>query len=425
MMRQYLAIFLLNFIFFLLSSTESAAVALTQLKVTASDAAASDQFGGAVAIYDSLSVVGARFNDDAGNSSGSAYVFDVVTGQQLHKLTALDAAAGDWFGISVGVSGDKALVGAYQDDPMGNNSGSAYLFDVTTGSQVRKLMPADGSANDNFGISVGIDGTRAVVGAYQDDNRGSAYIFDANTGQQLSKFSPADLASSAYFGGDLAISGDLVVVAANSDDESGLFSGSAYLFDAVSGNQLFKLKPNDGAPYQQFGVSVDVHEDLVIVGTVNNSAYVFDALTGQQKWKLQAPDLSPGDRFGYSVAINGKYALVGAMFDSNPQGTTAGSTYIFDVTTGQLLHKLIAYDGAPFDQFGNDIAIHKSRLVVGAWFDNSPLENAGSAYFITVPEPPAFILASLFAAFSGLTQRVNKGSKYYLQFICKYEKLVN
>lgn len=408
MMRQYLAILLLNFSFFLLSSTESAAVALTQLKVTASDAAANDQFGGAVAIHGNLSVVGARFNDDAGNSSGSAYVFDASTGQQVHKLTALDAAAEDWFGISVSLTSSKALIGSYQDDPKGSNSGSAYLFDVTTGTQLRKLVPTDGSANDYFGIAVDIDNDKALVGAYLDNNRGSAYLFDANTGQQLSKFSPGDLASSAYFGGDLAISGDLVVVAANSDDESGLFSGSAYLFDAVSGNQLFKLKPNDGAPYQQFGVSVDVHEDLVIVGTVNNSAYVFDALTGQQKWKLLAPDLSPGDRFGYSVAINGKYALVGAMFDSNPQGSTAGSTYIFDVTTGQLLHKLIAYDGAPFDQFGNEIAIHNSRLVVGAWFDNSPLENAGSAYFMTVPEPSAFILAILFAAFSALTHRVNK-----------------
>ncbi|MCH7638885.1 MAG: FG-GAP repeat protein, partial [Bacteroidetes bacterium] len=101
-----------------------------------------------------------------------------------HKLTASDGATGDRFGISVSVSGDRALVGAYRDDDMGNQSGSAYVF-VRQGDgswlEVDKLNASDGASNDYFGHSVSLSGDRALVGAYRDDdmgnNSGSAYVF--------------------------------------------------------------------------------------------------------------------------------------------------------------------------------------------------------------------------------------------------------
>ncbi|MCH8165013.1 MAG: FG-GAP repeat protein, partial [Planctomycetes bacterium] len=95
-----------------------------------------------------------------------------------------DGAADDFFGFSVAISGATAIVGAFQDDDNGAaNSGSAYLFDTTTGRQIAKLLADDGAAQDLFGYSVAISGETAIVGAYFDDdngsNSGSAYLFDA------------------------------------------------------------------------------------------------------------------------------------------------------------------------------------------------------------------------------------------------------
>ena len=108
-------------------------------------------------------------------------------GDQLAKLLANDGAMGDHFGISVAISGSTAIVGADEDDDNGEESGSAYLFDTTTGLQIAKLLPDDGAAFDGFGRSVAIGGAAgneiAIVGAMRDDDNGedsgSAYLFDA------------------------------------------------------------------------------------------------------------------------------------------------------------------------------------------------------------------------------------------------------
>lgn len=104
-----------------------------ETKLTASDAAPKDFFGRSVGISGDIAIVGSAMDDDSGSGSGSAYLFDVTTGKQLAKLTASDGAAGNGFGTGVGISRGMAIVGAIYDDDRGVASGSAYLFDVTTG----------------------------------------------------------------------------------------------------------------------------------------------------------------------------------------------------------------------------------------------------------------------------------------------------
>ena len=116
-------------------------------------------------------------------NSGAAYLFDTATGRQIFKLLPNDGAAFDWFGQSVAVSGATAIVGALFDGDNGTESGSAYLFDATTGAQIAKLLADDGAGGDQFGWSVAISGATAIGGAWTDDdngeNSGSAYLFDA------------------------------------------------------------------------------------------------------------------------------------------------------------------------------------------------------------------------------------------------------
>ena len=110
------------------------------------------------------------------------------------KLLAPDGAAEDFFGFPVAIDGNLALIGANRDDDNGNNSGSAYLFDMTTGSLLQKFTAPDGANDDGFGISVAVNGNFALIGSSGDDdngfNSGSAYLFDVNNGNLLHKFIP-------------------------------------------------------------------------------------------------------------------------------------------------------------------------------------------------------------------------------------------
>ena len=152
-------------------------------KLTASDRAPWDYAGSAISVSGARAIIGAYADDDKGYDSGSAYIFQEVSGawQQVAKLRASDGAPWDSFGASVSISGDRAIVGAYGDDDKGASSGSAYIFqEVSPGTwqQVAKLMASDGAAQDAYGASVAVSGDTAIIGAYGDDNSsGSAYLF--------------------------------------------------------------------------------------------------------------------------------------------------------------------------------------------------------------------------------------------------------
>ncbi len=247
-------------------------------------------FGQSVAISDGYAVVGAPGDGARGARSGAAYVFDVRAGwHQVAKLTANDGSAGDEFGISVAISGQYIVIGAYRD---GSETGSAYIFSTVGYGQVAKLTASDGSAGDRFGSSVAIHEGRAVVGAPNDDPQGT-------------------------------------------------YSGSAYVFDVrFDWTQQAKISAgSNGSANDVFGTSVSIHNEYVVaeaplddaLGSNSGAAYVFSRLSGYGRVaRLLANDGSIGDEFGYSVALNDGYTVVGAYGDASYRG----AAYIFDVRTG-------------------------------------------------------------------------------------------
>jgi hypothetical protein len=205
-----------------------------QAKFTASDGSAGDCFGYSVSISGDYAIVGACGDD---NYKGSAYVFkrDGTIWSQQDKLAASDGAVWDAFGYSVSISGDYVIVGAYSDN---DYKGSAYVFkrDGTTWNEQAKLTASDGSAGDAFGYSVSISGDYAIVGAYNgNDYKGSAYVFkrDGTIWSQQDKLTASDGATDDWFGLSVSISGYYAVVGAPSDDDKGSDSGSAYVFSKV------------------------------------------------------------------------------------------------------------------------------------------------------------------------------------------------
>jgi len=376
------------------------------LKLTASDGDDYDRFSGSVSVWNDIAIVGAYRNDDAGPNTGSAYLFNATTGEELFKLMASDAAADDQFGYCVGVSGDVAIVGAYRNDDAGDISGSTYLYDTSTGTERFKLTASDAAAGDGFGRSVAISGGHAVIGAWGDDdkgeNSGSVYVFDVATGGELRKLTASDGAAEDYFGEAVAISGNRAIVGAWYDDDAGEKSGSAYVFDVTSGQELFKLTASDAAAGDVFGHAVSIHGNIAVIGSYadgdagdqSGAAYVFDITTGKELLILTASDAAAGDRFGISTGVNDDIAVIGAFYDGDA-GPYSGSAYVFDLATGVELAKLTASDAAGSDEFGKSVAVSGDLAIIGAWFDDDKGPSSGSAYLYDVPEPTTLSLLAL------------------------------
>ena len=409
-----------------------------QVKIVASDAAASDSFGNTVAIDGDYAIVGAYFNDDPSNS-GSAYILKKgldgsgnETWTQQVKLVASDAADDDRFGQSVAISGNYAVVGAYKnDDNSKDDSGSAYIFKKDEGAetwtQKAKLLASDANTNDYFGYSVNIDGDYVIIGAYKndgndnsnnDDDSGSAYIFKkdegAETWTEQAILTPSDTNFTPQFGYSVAISGNYSIIGANLDSNE---KGAAYIFKKDEGaetwTQKAKLTASDAANYDHFGNSVDIDGDYTIIGAYWNddsytkagSAYIFKKDEGAETWteqiKLLASNPAIIDMFGQSVSINLNYAIIGAPYHDANSETNSGGAFIFKKgldgsgnETWTELTTLTASDAENSANLGIAVSINGNYAIVGAYADDANGEsNSGASYIFkltgdsNVPNP--------------------------------------
>jgi hypothetical protein len=383
---------------------------------------AGDRFGWSVAISGNYTIIGATEEDDAGGtSSGKAYIFDVTTGSLVHTLdnpNAFGTSAGDQFGSSVAISGNYAIVGAPgEDDAGGGLSGKAYIFDVTTGSLVHTLNNPNAfgtSPGDQFGSSVAISGNYAIVGApYENDAGGSdsgkAYIFDVTTGSLVHTLdNPNAFGTSEFdeFGVSVAISNTYAIVGAPREaDAGGIFSGKAYIFDVTTGSLVHTLdNPNafGTSAVDSFGRSVAISDNYAIFGvnaeddaggSASGKAYIFDVTTGSLVHTLDNPNAfgtSAFDNFAFSVSISGNYAIAGAINETVLNESAVGKAYIFDVTTGSLVYTLDnpnAFAASTSgDQFGYSVAISSNYVVVGVWAeDDSGGNSSGKSYIYMLP----------------------------------------
>ena len=303
-----------------------------EAKLTASDKAATDNFGWSVSLSGDRALVGAHVSDPGGTSgAGAAYVFARAsdgTWTQEAKLTASDKAVDDQFGYSVSISGDRALVGAPLSDPGGtSNTGAAYVFTRAsdgTWTQEAKLMANDKAADDNFGYSVSLSGDRALVGAPLSDPgglslAGAAYVFTRasnGTWTQEVKLTASDKAAGDHFGWPVSLSGVRALVGARLSDPGGTTdAGSSYVY-TVSYGTLFVSFPTlhlyGGVPGFYGGLT------RANAGTVTVSEA---APTGGLTVNLSAP----GTTIPSSVTI--------------PAGAT---TATFDVSANQVVSETVA-----------------------------------------------------------------------------------
>lgn len=356
-----------------------------------------DHFGGSVAIHGDRAIIGANVaNGWGGAESGAAYFFDLNTGQQVVDLNPCNGTGFERFGYPVAISATRAIGGAsFADGAGGTNSGKAYLFEVPSGICLHALEPANSSGNDYFGSAVAVSDDYAVVGAANSDGHGAdsgaVYVFDATTGQELHELVPSDAGPFLGFGNAVAIHGNLVAVGASNGHGMQNFAGAVYLFDATTGTERAKIIAPDGQTADRFGERVAMEGSRLLVGAPHDkdlgnqsgSAYLFDRLSGQFVAKVLAPDGGPGDRFGSAVTTDGDRAAIGAPGNEGWRG----ASYLFDALTGDYVTKHQATDGQMGDQFGSSLAIYGGNLLVGASGDDDVGADAGAAYIFRVTGP--------------------------------------
>lgn len=354
-----------------------------------------ETFGSSMAISGDLLVIGVPGDSPTGLiRGGSAYVFDAVTGSPLVALLNPAPGNGDTFGYSVAISGNRVAVGAIFDSHDGQTRvGAAYVFDATNGALVSTLKSPDPGMDDFFGESVAIAGDATVVGASGDDpggvsNAGSAYVFNTTTGaNELTLTNPAP-ADSDFFGHAVAIAGKFAVVGAYGKDVGGNEgAGIAYIFNLSNGALVRTLNNPEPAPLGYMGRAVAASGNLVAVGALASSSneaparvYIFHAIDGQLLQTLHHPMGYVVDEFGASISISGNSVIVGAR-SGQIGGVAAGSAWHFLATTAELLARI----DHPFvnqnDVFGHSVAISNQIIAIGApGADFGDISNVGAGY---------------------------------------------
>jgi len=365
-----------------------------------------DRFGHSVALDGNTLVVGAPDAAVGGEQArGEVYVFvrNGTAWTQQTILNASDGAAGDIFGSSVAVSGSTIVVGAPDRTISSNsNQGVAYIFVENGGtwSQQAELTASDGVANDQFGYSVAVSDTTALVGAFQHSvgmhsQQGAAYVFTQNgtVWAQQAELTASDGAPSDWFGGSVGLSGGTAVVGAYFHKVgSNAGQGSAYVFvqDGTQWTQQAELTASDGAEGAFFGFAAGISGGLAVVGSpylavdsnqARGAAYVFarNGTVWTQQAELTASDGMSEDLFGNSVSVNGGTAVATSRYHTVGSNPDQGAGYVFvqNGTAWEQQTELIAPDGESQDFLGSSVAVSGSTIVVG---DDYKFSGGGAGY---------------------------------------------
>ena len=312
-----------------------------EIKLIANDGAAYDYFGNTVAISGDYAIVGAPGSGDA----GAAYIFkkEGAAWVEQIKLTPVDGVAGENFGAWVSISGDTVAVGAPKRNA---NTGAAYVFtrEDSTWTRQARLVAGDGQAWDNFGACVSISGDTLVVGSpNHDDYSGAAYVFHrlGSFWSESIKLDGGGTDPDGHFGASVFINEDTLIVGSPS---VGNQTGAAFIFRRAGSDWVAEaqLQPGDAVAWEYFGTSVSIGGDYAIVGNTGLAEanvegavriYIYDGTAWVEQAKINGSSVNAGESFGCSVYISGNMAAVGEPRIWND----AGAVYLFQRTGSQWI----------------------------------------------------------------------------------------
>ncbi len=383
-----------------------------QQRLLAADGQASEYFGYAVALSGNTAIVGAPYDE---NSRGSAYVFvrNGATWTQQARLLANDGVLNDYFGWSVALDGDTALIGSLYGPGSANaDQGAAYVFvrNGTTWTQQQRLAASDGQLGAHFGTAVSLDNNTALIGAPDHQlqpglTTGAAYVF-VRTGTawtQQKQLLALGGESGDQFGAAVAVDGDMALIGAPGDDiviggSPKPDQGTAYTFrrsgtDWIRGNPL-DTRLNGGGAGDAFGNAVALSGNTALIGSYLGGSidvgwvYVFKQIA-PGAWNYETI-LFPSDNqikhFGVSLALDGDMAVIGASLKLFEPGTDSRSAWVF-AKVGNDWRQIRKFGpesgsspGTVDDRFGATIALDDSTVLIGAYQSDASATDQGAVF---------------------------------------------
>ncbi|MCP4136562.1 MAG: choice-of-anchor D domain-containing protein [bacterium] len=363
-------------------------------------------YGRSVAADGNYVIVGATDSGGRGNGIGAAYIYErdgIVLPGAVSRVTAPGSEADekDYFGTSVAISGDYAIVGAYGDtEAAGDNSGSAYIYVRSSANNwdfSQKLLAPDAGEHDKFGVSVALVGDYAVVGAKSNDEAadqgGAVYCYKRNgsSWDLIQKITAADANEWGCFGHAVAMDGNNLIVGAYGNNQAGDWAGAVYFYSRSgdSWNLVNEVIPSGLTEKSKFGVAVDIYGEYAIVGApalkvsddTTGAAFIYK-YNGSDSW-VQVAQLSEASRFefafGAAVSINDSYAIAGSYNGTGNNLDLAGAAYLYGKNgdSWEPVIKLISPDASKSDEFGRAFALMDEYVLIGAY---EAFEDTGAVY---------------------------------------------
>jgi hypothetical protein len=344
-----------------------------------------DFYGLSVSLYENKAAIGSPYTN-------AVDIYELQDNSWV-KTTRLTQGDESGFGGSVSVYGDRLLVGVN-----GEFYGTAYIYELNNGtwSLSKKLSSQNITTDFPYTSTVSLSSNFAVVGAVYENNRsGSVYIYQYQNQewQDYTKLTASDTNSNDNFGSSIDISNNRMVIGAPGDEQNNKERGSVYIFEYDEAASLWgettKLSVDEEAGDSVFGVSVDLDNNSLLIGSFNQvsftgtpgSAYLFDMELGNWSLtkKLSPNDDYPGSSFGLSVSFANGHILIGRDND-NQQATSAGSIYSFETNNNILTqNQKIFAEGATFFNFAQSVSVNGNRALIGSTGDERH-SNSGSAY---------------------------------------------
>jgi hypothetical protein len=372
--------------------------------------ASSNRFGERVATLGSQAIIAAPFDTADGNGAGLVRVFNALTGSAnftLHNPAPTGLITG--FGLSLTTLNGDFVVGAPEAGSSIQNTdgfGAAYRFSGTTGSLAKTYagpsqLPPDGNM---YGTSLAPNGSNLLVSepgydpplSLNNPNYGAVHVQNGSTGAIISTIIRSTPTSNEVIGSAIAtLNSNVLIAGAPNNSAFAANAGAAYTFDISSGAQLRAFSSGDPRASEHFGAAVAAIGNDVLIGAPNvgssgpdhsGAVYLFDASTGSLIHTFRNPTTGQSDWFGDSLAVVGNQILIGSP--------AANSAFLYDGSSFQLLHTFVNPGPSSSLFFGASVAgFSNGNYLIGAAGSGSNNEVGAAYVFTAVPEPSTIALA--------------------------------
>ncbi|MFG0246567.1 MAG: GC-type dockerin domain-anchored protein [Phycisphaerales bacterium JB052] len=358
--------------------------------------AGGDNVGASLAMSMQYIVVGTPGREvDGVSDAGCVYVYDTQTQALLYTLTSPTPGVGDEFGFAVALDGDLLCVGVPNDDQLVEDGGAVFLFDLSTGIMLEKLLPDNPDAFDRFGISVAVNTEYIAAGNLNDNDAGqfvgSIEVFDRVSHAHIGKLLPDDPSDLTGVGRRIAMNGDGLVAGAAFSNLGGVDAGAALLFELSTMSHVYTVQGGDTASGDQFGGAVAITDDRIYVGAENNddygvdggAVYMFDRATGEELVQMWPHDFDQGNSFGSAIHVDGDRLIIGAR-KNDTEGINRGRVYLFNARTGQLQASFQRDAAFNNDQLGVALAALGDEVIASSVRARADGNLGGKVYRFTI-----------------------------------------